>query len=251
MTPHRKPTASHDLDEAAPATAQSGTVPKSAALAEAPPGKRVLIVEDHPLMREAVTQLVLSEPDLEVSLATGDPALALDAISGIDPDIVILDMTLPGKSGLDLLKDMRAHKPNLQVLVLSMHDETLYAERVLKAGGRGYIMKSADTTELIQAIRNVLEGKIYISPRISGRIIEAFSGNRGRENASPVDRLSDREFQVFQMIGQGRSTKEIGSALNISGKTVEVHRIAIKKKLHIGTAAELAHHAALWQNSQS
>lgn len=251
MTARPNPATSKTIDEAVPKPTGSGKKVKSAATARVSPRKRVLIVEDHPLMREAVTQLILSEPDLEVSLATGDPAIALDAILGVDPHIVILDMSLPGKSGLDLLKDMRAHNPNLQVLVLSMHDETLYAERVLKAGGRGYIMKSADTTELIGAIRHVLEGRIYISPQISGRIIEAFSGTRSAQTASPVDRLSDREFQVFQMIGRGLSTKEIGSSLNISSKTVEVHRIAIKKKLLIGTAAELAHHAAIWQNSQS
>lgn len=201
-------------------------------------------------MRAAVIQLVNEEPNLEIVLATGDPAEALSAVSTLKPQIAILDMTLPGKNGLDLLKDMRALEPTLQVLVLSMHDETLYAERVLKAGGRGYIMKSADATELTLALHTVIDGGVYISPRISGRIIEAFSGSRRVETASPVDRLSDREFQVFQLIGQGRSTKEIGDQLKISAKTVEVHRIAIKKKLSIGTAAELAHHAALWLNSQ-
>ena len=213
--------------------------------------QRVLIVEDHPMMREGVIQLVTQEPGLEVVLATGDPVAALQSVSSLRPDLVILDMTLPGKNGLELLKDMRALSPDLHVLVLSMHDELLYAERVLKAGGRGYIMKSADTTELIHALHTVLSGGVYISPRISGRIIEAFSGSRGADTAAPVDRLSDREFQVFQLIGQGRSTKEIGSLLHISAKTVEVHRIAIKKKLQIGTASELAHHAALWLNSQS
>jgi DNA-binding NarL/FixJ family response regulator len=227
----------------------SARLPKTAI--SIPTKKRVLIVEDHPMMRDAVTQLVNQEPDLELVLATGDPAAALDAIASFQPHLVILDMTLPGKNGLELLKDMRALAPDIQVLVLSMHDETLYAERVLKAGGRGYIMKDSPADEISKALRTVLDGQIYISPRISGRIIEAFSGSRSAKTASPVDRLSDREFQVFQLIGQGRSTKEIGGQLNISAKTVEVHRIAIKKKLNIGTAAELAHHAVLWINSQS
>ena len=212
--------------------------------------QRVLIVEDHPMMREAIIQLVEQEPELAVALATGDPAAALQAVTAYHPRYAILDMTLPGKSGLELLKDMRAISPELQILVVSMHDETLYAERVLKAGGRGYIMKSADASEIGVALRTIISGRVYISPQISGRIIEAFSGSHRHESASPIDRLSDREFQVFQLIGQGRSTKEIGGHLHISAKTVEVHRIAIKKKLQIGTAAELAHHAALWLNSQ-
>ncbi len=213
--------------------------------------KRVLIVEDHPMMREAIAQLIRQEPDLELSLATGHPAAALDAVISLKPHLVILDMTLPGKNGLELLKDMRAINANLQILVLSMHDETLYAERVLKAGGRGYIMKDVAADEITKAIRAVLNGQVYVSPQISGRIIEAFSGKRGAKTASPIERLSDREFQVFQLIGQGHGTKEIASQLNISAKTVEVHRIAIKKKLSIPTAAELARHATLWINSQA
>jgi DNA-binding NarL/FixJ family response regulator len=131
-----------------------------------------------------------------------------------------------------------------------MHDEALYAERVLKAGGRGYIMKSAGSAQIAEALHTVAAGRVYISPEISGRIVEAFSAGKDAKKASPVDQLTDREFAVFQLVGQGQTTKEIGDRLHISPKTVEVHRIAIKRKLGLGTAAELAHHATLWVNSQ-
>jgi DNA-binding NarL/FixJ family response regulator len=229
--------------KSAAAARKPSTAPRSAA-------QSVMVVEDHPMMREAIVLLLQQDPSFEVVLATGDPAAALDGVCSLNPDIVLLDMTLPGKNGLELLKDMRAVKRDLKVLVLSMHDESLYAERVLKAGGRGYIMKSAGSTQLAEAVRTVASGRVYISPEISGRIVEAFSAGKDATKASPIDRLTDREFAVFQLVGQGRTTKEIGDRLHISPKTVEVHRIAIKKKLGLGTAAELAHHATLWVNSQ-
>jgi DNA-binding NarL/FixJ family response regulator len=142
-----------------------------------------MVVEDHPMMREAIVLLLEQDPAFKLALATGDPAAALEGVSSLEPDIVLLDMTLPGKNGLELLKDMRAIKRDLKVLVLSMHDEGLYAERVLKAGGRGYIMKSAGSAQIAEALRTVAAGRVYISPEISGRIVEAFSAGKDASKA--------------------------------------------------------------------
>lgn len=203
-------------------------------------------------MRSALEQMVESEPGLHCALATGNPHEAFEAVLAHKPGLVLLDMTLPEKNGLELLKDIRAADPNVPVLVISMHDEALYAERVLRAGGRGYVMKDAGPDQMLAAVRQVLSGQIYVSQRIAGRILEIFS--TGRRPVAPeqagVDQLSDREFQVFQLIGKGRSTREISEILHISPKTVEVHRIAIKKKLNLATGAELGHRAALWIDSQ-
>jgi DNA-binding NarL/FixJ family response regulator len=157
---------------------------------------------------------------------------------------------LPDKNGLELIKDIRAVKPELPLLIVSMHDEALYAERVLRAGARGYIMKQEGGKKLLQAIRQVLTGQIYVSEKMSARILETFSGNRADQSSSPVARLSDREFEVFQLIGQGKGTKEIAQHLNLSVKTVEVHRANIKEKLSLTTATDLVRFAVRWTESQ-
>lgn len=213
--------------------------------------KRVLLVDDHPIMRQGLAQLIDNEPDLEVSGETETAAQAMQAIERERPDLVLADISLPGKNGLELIKDIQALHPGLSVLVLSMHDESLYAERVLRAGGRGYIMKQEGGKKLMSAIRQVLNGQIYVSEKMSARILEIFSGGHRSENpASPIERLTDREFEVFQLIGQGLGSREIAESLHLSIKTVEVHRGNIKAKLQLKTSTELIRFAVRWIETQ-
>jgi len=155
-----------------------------------------------------------------------------------------------GKNGLELIKDFQALSPGLPILVISMHDESLYAERVLRAGGRGYIMKQEGGKKLMQAIRQVLEGKIYVSEKMSADILEIFSGRRAGAEGSPVEKLTDREFEIFQLLGQGRGTRDIAEKLHLSVKTVEVHRANIKGKLKLKSSAELIRFTVRWSESQ-
>ncbi|HWC61146.1 MAG TPA: response regulator transcription factor [Verrucomicrobiae bacterium] len=212
--------------------------------------KRVLIVDDHPMMRQGLAQLIDNEPDLKVVAEADTGGQGLDIVVKEKLDLALIDISLPDKNGLELIKDLRAVKPELPILIVSMHDEALYAERVLRAGARGYIMKQEGGKKLLQAIRQVLTGQIYVSEKMSARILENFSGNRLGQSASPVARLSDREFEVFQLIGQGKGTKEIAQHLNLSVKTVEVHRAKIKEKLSLQTATDLVRYAVRWAESQ-
>ena len=212
--------------------------------------KRVLIVDDHPMMRQGLAQLIDNEPDLSVAAEADTGGQGLDIVVGQKLDLAVLDISLPDKNGLELIKDIRSVRPELPILIVSMHDEALYAERVLRAGARGYIMKQEGGKKLLQAIRQVLTGQIYVSEKMSARILETFSGRRPEETASPVARLSDREFEVFQLIGQGKGTKEIADHLKLSVKTVEVHRAKIKEKLSINTATDLVRYAVRWSEAQ-
>ena len=218
--------------------------------AAAPKRKRIFIVDDHPMMRQGLAQLIGVEPDLEVCGEAENAERALDAVGICQPDLVLADISLPGKNGLELIKDLQALQPGLAVLVISMHDESLYAERVLRAGGRGYIMKQAGGKKLMEAIRQVLGGKIYVSEKMSADILETFSGRRSGATNSPVDQLTDREFEVFQLIGQGMGTRASAEKLHLSIKTVEVHRANIKAKLNLKTAPELIRFAVRWSEAQ-
>ncbi len=207
------------------------------------PAKRILIVDDHPMMRQGLAQLIAAERDLVVCCEADTARQAFERISRDKPDLALVDISLPDKNGLELIKDVRAIHPDLPVLVVSMHDESLYAERVLRAGGRGYVMKQEGGKVLMQAIRQVLAGQIYVSDKMSARILEVFSGGHRESGAARLGRLTDREFEVFQLIGHGRSTREIAEHLHLSVKTVEVHRANIKKKLRIKTATDLVRYA--------
>jgi DNA-binding NarL/FixJ family response regulator len=220
-------------------------------LKKARPPKKVLIVDDHPMMREGLAQLIGNDPGLEVCGDAGDAQEALEKIASLKPDLVLTDITLPGKNGLELIKDIQALHPGVLVLVLSMHDETLYVERVLRAGGRGYIMKEEGGKKIAQAIRQVLDGQIYVSEKMSAKILEIFSGHGADVAASPVEKLTDREFDVFQLIGQGLATKQMADKLHLSTKTIEVHRANIKAKLGLGSMAELIRYAVRWVESQN
>jgi DNA-binding NarL/FixJ family response regulator len=212
--------------------------------------KRILIVDDHPMMRQGLAQLIGAESDLAICGESENAEHALGAINSLKPDLVIADISLPGKNGLELIKDFQAMQPGLPVLVISMHDESLYAERVLRAGGRGYIMKQEGGKKLMQAIRQVLNGKIYVSEKMSADILEIFSGRRAGTEGSPVEKLTDREFEVFQFIAQGKGTRDIAQKLHLSVKTIEVHRANIKAKLKLKSASELIRFAVRWSESQ-
>lgn len=212
--------------------------------------KRILIVDDHPMMRQGLAQLIGAEPDLATCGEAENAERALDMIGVLKPDLVLADISLPGKNGLELIKSFQAIQPNLPILVISMHDESLYAERVLRAGGRGYIMKQEGGKKLMLAIRQVLDGKIYVSEKMAADILEIFSGRRAGTESSPVEKLTDREFEVFQLLGQGKGTRDIAEKLHLSIKTVEVHRANIKAKLNLKSSPELIRYAVRWSESR-
>ncbi|HZL80246.1 MAG TPA: response regulator transcription factor [Candidatus Limnocylindrales bacterium] len=215
------------------------------------PAKRLLIVDDHPMMRTGLAQLIGNEPDLKVVAEADNAGQALTAVAKNQFDLALLDISLPDKNGLELIKDLRALRPELLILVVSMHDEMIYAERVLRAGGRGYIMKQEGGEKFLRAIRQVLGGQVYVSEKMSARILEIYSGRPPTENSSsPVRNLSDREFEVFQLIGQGTGTRDIAGQLHLSVKTVEVHRANIKRKLNLKTATDLVRQAVRWADSE-
>jgi DNA-binding NarL/FixJ family response regulator len=223
---------------------------KRAGRKTSPPPSRLLLVDDHPMMRRGLAALIDVEPDLTVCAEAENAREAMIAIPINKPDVVLADLTLPDKSGLELIKDILALYPDLRILVVSMHDESIYAERALRAGARGYIMKQEGGKKMLDAIRQVIAGRIYVSERMSARILEVFSGARNSQAQSPLDQLTDREFEVFQLIGQGTSTREIAQKLHISVKTVEVHRLHVKEKLNLKTAAELIRFAVRWTEAQ-
>ena len=210
---------------------------------------RILIVDDHPITRYGMSQLFQLEPDLEVCGEAEDATQAISLLPVLRPDLVVCDLTLPGKHGLECLKDVQALFPDLAVLVVSMHDEEFYAERVLRAGGRGYLMKQAGGEELIRAVREVLGGRIYLSKRMSENALHVFSG-RHSKSALPTRNLTDREFQVFQCLGQGMTSREIGAALHMGRKTVETHRRHVREKLALKSSPDLIKYAVRWMASQ-
>jgi len=213
---------------------------------EAQPGKNVLIVDDHPFLRMGLAEALAGEPGLSVCGAVATAEEALTSMEKLRPDVVVTDLNLPGKSGLELIKDLAVLCPDLPVVVLSMHDEHIYAERCLRAGARAYVMKSEGPDKLAIAIRQVLAGGIHVSAETSARVLKAFSGRRDKETETPLGQLTDREFDVFRWMGRGLSTKEIASRLHISAKTIETHRMHIKAKLGVATAAELIAYASRW-----
>jgi DNA-binding NarL/FixJ family response regulator len=212
--------------------------------------KRILLVDDHPIMRQGLAQLINHEPDLSVCGEADSARAAMEMIGKLDPDLLILDISLPDKNGIEVIKDIQAQGWKLPILVVSMHDESLYAERVLRVGGRGYVMKQEGGKKLVDAVRHVLSGKVYVSDSVSSKLLDGFSGRTSQASVSPIDRLSNRELQVFELIGGGKTTREVAHQLHLSIKTVEVHRMNIKRKMGIKTAAELIHSAVRWIEPQ-
>ena len=217
-------------------------------LAKMPRKNRVLIIDDHVMVREGVAEIIEHAEDLCVCGTASTANEGLEALSKLKPDLVLVDITLPGKDGIEFIKDARAMHPELRVLVMSMHDESLYVDRVLRAGGRGYIRKQEGGDKLIEAMRRVLRGEIAVSEKMTGRLLETFSGRKTMD--SPLEGLSDRELEVFQLIGQGKTMKQIADELHLSPKTIEVHRSHIREKLRVTSAAELVAYAARWSQTQ-
>jgi DNA-binding NarL/FixJ family response regulator len=215
-----------------------------------PQAKRVLIVDDHPMTRRGLAELIGEERDLTVCGEADNVGSAVEAMKRLQPDLVLVDITLPGKSGLALLKEVPLWAPAARALVLSMHDESLYAERVLRAGGHGYIMKNAGGERLLEAIRRVLTGNTYVSAQVSSRIVDSFAGRSSQSSESALSRLTDREFDVFQLIGQGLATAEIGQRLHLSPKTIDSHRLHIKQKLKLDSLPSLMRFAVRWAATQ-
>lgn len=207
---------------------------------------KIMIVDDHPIVRRGLVELIEDEPDLVVSGEADDAGDALRMLDHEPPDLCLIDISLKGMNGLELIKQIKARNEEIKMLVSSMHDETLYAERALRAGAMGYINKNEATETLVNAIRQALEGRVYLSNKMSERLLErVFLGQKKKETWS-IDSLTDRELEVFELIGQGLTTRQIAARLHLSPKTVETYRDNIKSKLNLSTSSELVRHAVKW-----
>ena len=211
---------------------------------------RILLVDDHRMVLNGYKLMLDAEPDLVVCASATSVSEALAAMERELPDLVVTDLTMAGRGGLELIKDLAALHPGLRILVCSMHDEMLYAERALRAGAKGYVMKDADGATFLAAIRRVLGGQIFMSEKLAARVLDAFAGARPRGSNSPLEKLSDREFEVFRLFGEGKTAKEIAGQLNLSPKTVSVHRDHIKEKLEFATSAEMIRQAVRYVETE-
>jgi len=221
-----------------------GRKPRSAAAVR--DRKRILLVDDHPLVRERLAEIINRESDLIVCGEAEDRHDAIVAIPAKRPDLAIIDLTLKNSDGLELIKDIRSRWPKLRMLVVSMHDESLYAERVIRAGALGYITKQEATRSILVAIRRVLEGTIYLNEKIASHIISRLTDHAGLVAATPAELLSDRELQVFDFTGQGLNTAEVANRLHVAVKTIETYRARIREKLKLKNASELLQSAISW-----
>jgi DNA-binding NarL/FixJ family response regulator len=221
-------------------TLQSGTNGSKRAV------RRVLIVDDHPIVRQGLRQIMEHEEDLMVCGEAETVPDAMAAVRDLRPDVVVADLSLKQGDGIELVRDVRAHFPQLPILVLSMHDEVIYAERILSAGANGYIMKQAASEQFLVSLRRVLDGGIYVSESVGNSMIKKIAAGGAFTTGNPVDRLSTRELQILHMIGKGMSTRETAQSLNLSIKTVESHRQRVKRKLNLSTGAQLVQYAVNW-----
>lgn len=209
--------------------------------------KRIVLVDDHPLLREGLKRLITNQQGLTICGMAGTVQEALALVQSEKPDLVITDLTLPGRNGLELIKDLCAGQQGIPVIVLSMHDEMVYAERVLRAGGRGYVMKDAPPERLLEAIRVVLDGGVFASQTVTNHFLKALSNGKTPSKPSfPLERLTDREMEVFELIGHAKSNHEIASQLRISPRTLDAHRAHIRVKLGLGDGNELTRYAIRW-----
>ncbi len=219
---------------------------KSQRASKARPRRGIMIVDDHPLVRERLAEIINREPDLTVCGEAENRSEALDAISASPPSLALVDLTLKDSDGLELIKDIRSRWPNMLVLVVSMHDESLYAERAIRAGAQGYITKQEATRNVLLAIRSVLAGHIYLNEKISTQIISRLTARTAPVAASPADLLADRELQVFELTGRGLNTRQIASRLRIGVKTTETYRARIRQKLRLKDPGALLQFAISW-----
>jgi DNA-binding NarL/FixJ family response regulator len=212
---------------------------------------KVLVVDDHPIVREGLADLMNKEKDIAVCGWSENTPETIKAIKKLKPDVVTVDISLKDESGIVLIKDIKARFPDLPILALSMHEESFYAERAIKAGAKGYITKDEATKKVIRAIREGLDGRLYLSEKMKDQLLYSLMGDKGSDaGISPIDRLTDRELEVFELFGQGRGTRQIAEKLCLSAKTVETYRSRIKEKLNIADASELLQYAFKWVNRQ-
>jgi DNA-binding NarL/FixJ family response regulator len=211
-----------------------------------PEAKRLLIVDDHPLFRKGLEELIHSDPEFAVCGEAGNAPEAMEVIRKVNPDMAIVDLSLPGANGIELIKNIRAEFPRLPILVLSMHDESLYALRALRAGADGYVMKHEAMTNVVQAIHEVFNGHPYLSPAMAAQVITKFAHRQAEGEVDAVERLSDRELEVLELIGKGNEVRQIANLLHLSPKTVETHRAHIKDKLDLKNSREVARFALQW-----
>jgi DNA-binding NarL/FixJ family response regulator len=207
---------------------------------------RVLLVDDHPIIRQGLALLIDREPDLSVCGEADGAHSAFQAITTLRPDLVVLDISLSGPDGLEVLKEIRLKTASLPVLILSMHDESIYAERAMRAGANGYIMKQEATEKVLVAIRRILQGEVYLSDRLTSTMLQQYVRGNAPVKKSPLVNLSDRELEVFRLIGEGRGTRQIADELHLSVKTIESYQAHIKEKLALRNARELVQHAIEW-----
>jgi DNA-binding NarL/FixJ family response regulator len=212
---------------------------------------RVIVVDDHPIVRQGLAQMINREPDLLVCGEAEEARSALQLISSLQPDIVVIDISLNGPGGLEILKTIRQTDPKLRVLILSMHDEMVYAERSLRAGANGYIMKQEATELVLVALRRILGGEVYVSNRVANRMLRQLVGGAATAGKSTVDDLTDRELEVFRLIGEGHGTRQISDELHLSVKTVETYQSHIKEKMGLRNARELVQYAIQWVISEN
>lgn len=207
---------------------------------------KVLLVDDHPIVRHGLTELIEQSSNLEVCGESASSSEALQLVRETDPDVVVIDISLGGGNGLELIKQIKAQGSDAHMIVSSMHDELLYAERALRAGAMGYINKIEGTEKIIEAIHQILTGRIYLSGPMTERVLQRMMRNEPEPGSSPIDALSDRELEVFEMIGHGQTTRQIAKKLHLSPKTIETHREHIKTKLHLQNNNELVRQAVQW-----
>ena len=216
-----------------------------------PEAKRIVIVDDHPLFRKGLEQLIHSEDGFAVCGEANNAPEAMDVIRKLNPDLAIVDLSLPGANGIELIKNIRAEFSELPILVLSMHDESLYALRALRAGAEGYVMKHEAMANVIQAIREVFNGRPYLSPAMAAQVITKFAHRQAEGEADAVERLSDRELEILELIGKGNDVRQIAKLLHLSPKTVETHRSHIKDKLDLKNSREVARFALQWLSARN
>jgi DNA-binding NarL/FixJ family response regulator len=216
-----------------------------------PETKRLLIVDDHPLFRKGLEELIHSDANFAVCGEADNAAAAMEVIRELHPDMAIVDLSLPGANGIELIKNIRAEFPSLPVLVLSMHDESLYALRALRAGADGYVMKHEAMANVIQAIREVFNGRPYLSPAMAAQVITKFAHRQAEGETDAVERLSDRELEILELIGKGNEVRQIAKLLHLSPKTVETHRAHIKDKLDLKNSREVARFALQWLSARN
>jgi DNA-binding NarL/FixJ family response regulator len=231
--------------------AESTTAKAAEPVVARKPKTKVLLVDDHPILRAGLGKLINQEADMMICGEAEDGPTAFDLAGTLNPDIAVIDISLKGSNGIELVKNLKARYPDLPTLVLSMHDESLYAERALRAGSLGYIMKEEAIEQVLVAIRKVLQGEIFLSEKMKGKMLQQMASGKGKVISSPIEQLTDRELEVFRLIGEGCSTRQIAGQLHLSVRTVEAYREYIKSKLNLKNATELVQHAFHWVHHEA